>query len=253
MHAGARVYRDLVGHRPSAHRGDGRRGRTCSWPACRSRSRARPMTGGPPRRRLPPTSGRSTACWTPSGRSMRRDGRGGRPPRPPDQAAREPRPARDARRSSSPGSPGAPIHRWTQGVIVVAAADHGVTRQGVSAYPSDVTAQMVANFVAGGAAINVLGGWAGLRVVVVDAGVASPIPTLGADPHRGGRLVQARIRDGTADMTLGPAMTRGRGAARRRGRDRSRRRARRPAASISWGSARWGSATRRRRAPSARS
>ena len=95
-----------------------------------------------------------------------------------------------------------------QGVMVIAAGDHGVTRQGVSAYPSDVTAQMVANFVAGGAAINVLGAWAGLRVVVVDAGVASPIPTLGADPVRGGRLVQARIRDGTADMTLGPAMTR---------------------------------------------
>ena len=95
-----------------------------------------------------------------------------------------------------------------QGVVVVAAGDHGVTRLGVSAYPSDVTAQMVANFVAGGAAINVLGAWAGLRVVVVDAGVASPIPTLGADPVRGGRLVQARIRDGTADMTLGPAMTR---------------------------------------------
>jgi len=101
------------------------------------------------------------------------------------------------------------------GVVVVAAGDHGVTRLGVSAYPSDVTAQMVANFVAGGAAINVLGAWAGLRVVVVDAGVASPIPTLGADPHRGGRLVQARIRDGTADMTLGPAMTRAEALRRR--------------------------------------
>jgi nicotinate-nucleotide--dimethylbenzimidazole phosphoribosyltransferase len=95
-----------------------------------------------------------------------------------------------------------------RGVVVIAAADHGVTRQGVSAYPSDVTAQMVANFVAGGAAINVLGAWAGVRVVVVDVGVASPIPDVGADPERGGRLVQARIRDGTADMTAGPAMTR---------------------------------------------
>ena len=95
-----------------------------------------------------------------------------------------------------------------RGVVVIAAADHGVTRQGVSAYPSDVTAQMVANFVAGGAAINVLGAWAGVSVVVVDAGVASPIPVVSADPVRGGRLVRARIRDGTADMTVGPAMTR---------------------------------------------
>ena len=95
-----------------------------------------------------------------------------------------------------------------RGVVVIAAADHGVTRQGVSAYPSDVTAQMVANFVGGGAAINILGAWAGVRVVVVDVGVASPIPDVGVDPERGGRLVQARIRDGTADMTAGPAMTR---------------------------------------------
>jgi nicotinate-nucleotide--dimethylbenzimidazole phosphoribosyltransferase len=95
-----------------------------------------------------------------------------------------------------------------RGVVVIAAADHGVVRQGVSAYPSDVTAQMVANFVAGGAAINVLGAWAGVRVVVVDVGVASPIPVVGADPRRGGRLIRARIRDGTADMTAGPAMTR---------------------------------------------
>jgi nicotinate-nucleotide--dimethylbenzimidazole phosphoribosyltransferase len=93
-------------------------------------------------------------------------------------------------------------------VIVVAAGDHGVTRQGVSAYPTDVTAQMVTNFVAGGAAINVLGAWAGVRLVVVDAGVASPIADGASDPVRGGRLVRARIRDGTDDMTTGPAMTR---------------------------------------------
>jgi nicotinate-nucleotide--dimethylbenzimidazole phosphoribosyltransferase len=95
-----------------------------------------------------------------------------------------------------------------RGAVVVAAGDHGVARQGVSAYPSDVTAQMVANFVAGGAAINVLGTWAGLSVVVVDVGVAAPIPVVIADPLRGGRLVRARIRDGTADMTEGPAMSR---------------------------------------------
>jgi nicotinate-nucleotide--dimethylbenzimidazole phosphoribosyltransferase len=95
-----------------------------------------------------------------------------------------------------------------QGVIVIAAADHGVTRQGVSAYPADVTGQMVGNFVAGGAAINVLGAWAGVRLVVVDAGVASAIADGASDPVLGGRLVRARIRDGTDDMTQGPAMSR---------------------------------------------
>jgi nicotinate-nucleotide--dimethylbenzimidazole phosphoribosyltransferase len=92
--------------------------------------------------------------------------------------------------------------------IVVAAADHGVARRGVSAYPPEVTAQMVANFVAGGAAINVLAALAGARVVVVDAGVAGPIPTVAPDPVRGGALVSARVRNGTADMSEGPAMDR---------------------------------------------
>jgi nicotinate-nucleotide--dimethylbenzimidazole phosphoribosyltransferase len=78
----------------------------------------------------------------------------------------------------------------------------------VSAYPSDVTAQMVANFVAGGAAINVLAAEVGATVVVVDAGVAGRIPTADRDAVRGGRLVEARIRAGTADMTEGPAMSR---------------------------------------------
>ena len=92
--------------------------------------------------------------------------------------------------------------------IVVAAGDHGVTAQGVSAYPAEVTAQMVANFVAGGAAINVLAAAVDARVVVLDVGVAGPIPHGTADPIRGGRLVRARVRDGTADMTVEPAMTR---------------------------------------------
>ncbi len=92
--------------------------------------------------------------------------------------------------------------------IVVAAADHGVARRGVSAYPAEVTAQMVANFVAGGAAINVLASAVDARVVVVDAGVAWPIPDVEPDLRRGGRLVGARVRPGTADMTEGPAMTR---------------------------------------------
>ena len=109
------------------------------------------------------------------------------------------------------GVTGRPDARVDRRAIVVAAADHGVTRQGVSAYPAEVTSQMVANFIAGGAAINVLAAQVGALVTVVDVGVASPIPEVPADPAgppRGGRLVGARIRAGTADMTQGPAMTR---------------------------------------------
>jgi nicotinate-nucleotide--dimethylbenzimidazole phosphoribosyltransferase len=92
--------------------------------------------------------------------------------------------------------------------VVVFAGDHGVTAQGVSAYPSEVTAQMVANFVRGGAAINVLARLAGAPVVVVDVGVASPIPDVGAARDAGARLVSRRVADGTRDMTVEPAMTR---------------------------------------------
>jgi nicotinate-nucleotide--dimethylbenzimidazole phosphoribosyltransferase len=84
-------------------------------------------------------------------------------------------------------------------VIVTAAADHGVARHGVSAYPSDVTAQMVMNFLAGGAAVNVLARQAGARVIVVDAGVAADLPE-----HPG--LVRRSAGRGTADMSAGPAM-----------------------------------------------
>ncbi len=97
--------------------------------------------------------------------------------------------------------------------LVIAAADHGVARQGVSAYPPEVTGQMVANFVAGGAAINVLAAQAGASLTIVDIGVASDIPSgpaasgNGSGTCRGGRMVHARVRPGTADMTDGPAMT----------------------------------------------
>jgi nicotinate-nucleotide--dimethylbenzimidazole phosphoribosyltransferase len=91
--------------------------------------------------------------------------------------------------------------------IVVAAGDHGVARRGVSAYPPEVTAQMVANFIAGGAAINVLAAISGASLTVLDVGVAGPIPDVRPSP-RGGRLIRARIRAGTADMTEGPAMSR---------------------------------------------
>jgi nicotinate-nucleotide--dimethylbenzimidazole phosphoribosyltransferase len=91
--------------------------------------------------------------------------------------------------------------------VVIFAADHGVAARGVSAYPSAVTAQMVANFVAGGAAVNVLADAVGAQVTVVDVGVASPIPGGGRRLPLGGRLVRSRIRDGTDDMTVGPAMS----------------------------------------------
>jgi nicotinate-nucleotide--dimethylbenzimidazole phosphoribosyltransferase len=86
-------------------------------------------------------------------------------------------------------------------VIFTFAADHGVVAEGVSAYPQSVTAQMVENFLRGGAAVNVLARQAGARVVVADLGVATP---LGAPAG----LVVRRIAAGTANMAVGPAMTR---------------------------------------------
>lgn len=74
-----------------------------------------------------------------------------------------------------------------EAAVLVAAADHGVAAEGVSAYPAEVTRQMLANFESGGAAVCVLARAAGARLVVVDAGVGKP----------------------TANIALGPAMTRG--------------------------------------------
>src|SRR5213083_640487 len=85
-------------------------------------------------------------------------------------------------------------------VIFTFAADHGVVAEGVSAYPQVVTAQMVENFVRGGAAINVLARHAGARVVVADFGVVGPLA-----PAAG--LVSCPIAAGTANIARGPAMT----------------------------------------------
>jgi nicotinate-nucleotide--dimethylbenzimidazole phosphoribosyltransferase len=92
--------------------------------------------------------------------------------------------------------------------IVVAAADHGVTRQGVSAYPSEVTAQMVANFLAGGAAINVLAARVGASVTVLDVGVAGDIPGGAQNDGGAARHLSQRVRAGTDDLSVGPAMSR---------------------------------------------
>jgi nicotinate-nucleotide--dimethylbenzimidazole phosphoribosyltransferase len=84
--------------------------------------------------------------------------------------------------------------------VAVFAGDHGVHAQGVSPWPQEVTAQMVGNFLAGGAAINVLARQAGAGVVVIDVGVASE---LSAQPD----LLLRKVRAGTADLSRGPAMT----------------------------------------------
>ncbi len=86
-------------------------------------------------------------------------------------------------------------------VIFTLAGDHGVTAEGVSAYPAAVTAQMVENLCRGGAAVNLLARQAGARVVVADLGVAAALP---AHPQ----LVGCKIAPGTANLALGPAMTR---------------------------------------------
>jgi len=85
--------------------------------------------------------------------------------------------------------------------IYVVAADHGVTAEGVSAYPREVTAQMVANFLAGGAAINVLGRHRDIEVRIVDAGVD-------ADLESRAELINLKHLRGTANFARGPAMSR---------------------------------------------
>ncbi|MCY4365375.1 MAG: nicotinate-nucleotide--dimethylbenzimidazole phosphoribosyltransferase [Chloroflexi bacterium] len=85
--------------------------------------------------------------------------------------------------------------------VILAAADHGVVAEGVSAYPQEVTPQMVYNFLRGGAGINVLARHAGAEIVILDAGVAADL-----DPHP--LLRSVKVAYGTANMAVGPAMTR---------------------------------------------
>ncbi len=96
---------------------------------------------------------------------------------------------------------GQPIPSIKEKVIIVMAGDHGVVAEGVSAFPQEVTPQMVLNFLNGGAAINVLARQAGARITIVDMGVAVEMPL-----HPG--LLVRKVAPGTRNMAIGPAMTR---------------------------------------------
>ncbi|MEV8210731.1 nicotinate-nucleotide--dimethylbenzimidazole phosphoribosyltransferase, partial [Streptomyces sp. NPDC079189] len=85
--------------------------------------------------------------------------------------------------------------------VAIFAGDHGVHAQGVTAWPQEVTGQMVANFLGGGAVCNAFAAQVGAEVCVVDVGVATELP---ATPG----LLPRKVRAGTADFTTGPALTR---------------------------------------------
>jgi nicotinate-nucleotide--dimethylbenzimidazole phosphoribosyltransferase len=85
--------------------------------------------------------------------------------------------------------------------VVIFAGDHGVHAQGVTPWPQEVTAQMVANFLAGGAVVNAFARQTGASVTVVDVGVATALVEQE-------RLVSAKVRPGTRDFTVEPALTR---------------------------------------------
>jgi nicotinate-nucleotide--dimethylbenzimidazole phosphoribosyltransferase len=134
---------------------------------------------------------------------------------PLDQSLREPLSRAIDAKTKPPGSLGmlemlarqiGMIQQTTQPSIkrpamIVFAGDHGIAHEGVSPYPQAVTAQMVANFLAGGAAINALSGVAGLTLEVVNAGVATPLSQLKG-------LVDIPIGPGTRNFAHEPAMTR---------------------------------------------
>jgi nicotinate-nucleotide--dimethylbenzimidazole phosphoribosyltransferase len=99
------------------------------------------------------------------------------------------------------GITGSPRPRIEGKAVFVMAGDHGICERGVSAFPREVTVQMLANMLAGGAGINVLSRQAGARVVIADIGVASDL-----EPAPG--LYLKKVKAGTADMSAGPAMSR---------------------------------------------
>ncbi len=103
------------------------------------------------------------------------------------------------------GITGQALPRVDRKAVIVLAGDHGIVAEGVSAYPSAVTAQMVLNFLGGGAAINVLARQAGARVVVADVGVAAMLPE-----HP--QLLSLKVAPGTSNFVQGPAMSRAQAA-----------------------------------------
>ena len=98
------------------------------------------------------------------------------------------------------GIQGRRLPRIKEKAIIVMAADHGVVAEGISAYPREVTPQMVYNFLDGGAGVNVIARQVGARLVIVDIGIAA---TLKPTP----RLLSRKIAPGTRNMAAGPAMS----------------------------------------------
>lgn len=136
--------------------------------------------------------------------------------RPPDQAAMSAAAQRQERLTKPRGSLGVleevsvklaglsgecPPPLPEPAAVAVFAGDHGVHARGVTPWPQEVTAQMVANFLAGGAVVNAFAAQAGVEVVVVDVGVVADLPSAPG-------LLPRKLARGTADFTAGPAMTR---------------------------------------------
>ncbi len=93
-----------------------------------------------------------------------------------------------------------PVPQITNKAIITLAGDHGVVAEKIGNWPQEVTAQMVANFLSGGAAVNVLARQAGARLIVADLGIATELK-----PHP--RLLINKVAPGTRNMAQGPAMT----------------------------------------------
>ncbi|HVX18918.1 MAG TPA: nicotinate-nucleotide--dimethylbenzimidazole phosphoribosyltransferase [Acidimicrobiales bacterium] len=150
--------------------------------------------------------------------------------RPLDEAARAAAVARQDQLTKPPGSLGrleslsaqlaaiagtCPPPVPEPAAVAVFAGDHGVLAKGVSPWPQEVTAQMVANFCAGGAAINVLARQAGAALTVVDVGVATDVPEIPGVARElpagslaaGPVFLDRRVRPGTDDLSVRPAMT----------------------------------------------